>query len=450
MKKLLLSVMLVSGLSTLAQTHWVEKSSGFPTASTTQGQIHYVDANTVWAYARPGDGSGDNYQIWGRSLDSGNTWTNGAINIGNPELGIGSISGVSPTTAYISVFPDPTGTTQGGIWVTTNAGVTWTKQPSASFSTGIDSFANIVHFWDANNGWCQGDPAGGYFEMYTTTNGGANWVRVPQANIPPHLTGEYGYTGQFEVLGDIVWFSTNKGRIYRSDNRGLNWVWAAQTPLADFGGEAQSGNFAMKSSTEGILISSDWQFFRTTDGGQTWNSEFPTGYYRNFDIAHVPGTENVYVSTGVDIDEIGRGSSYSVDNGATWTDINDIDPDAVDGGGSLEFYDCTHGLASGFTTSSTVGGIWYNLFDYCSLASKDFTAQGFTATPNPTSGALEISGANIANVAVYDILGKEVINSNFGSLNTVNINLGSLNAGVYMVKVTNAAGAASTTKVVKQ
>lgn len=404
----------------------------------------------VWTYGAAGDGSGDYYQIWGRSLDGGLTWTTGAINLGSADLVIGSIHAMSATTAYVSVWPN--GSLQGGIWVTTNSGATWTKQPTALFNDGLISFANLVYFWDNNNGVCQGDPANGYFEIYTTTNGGTNWVRVPQGNIPMHQVDEYGYTHNFEIFGDTIWFGTNQGRIYRSNNRGVNWVWAAQSPISDFGGAAQSGSYAMKNGTDGLLISSDWQFFRTTDGGQTWNAEFPGGeYYRNFDIAFVPGTDNTYVVTGVDIDEVGRGSSFSLDGGLNWTDINNIDPDPVDGGGSLEFYDCTHGLASGFTTSSTVGGIWYNLFDWCSTsATKDFAAQGFTAVPNPTSGALEISGKDIANVAVYDILGKEVMNSNFGSLNTVNINLGSLNAGVYMVKVTTAAGASSTTKVVKQ
>ncbi len=449
MKKLLLMMFAAAGVANAQQVHWEEVSTGFPTTSTSQGQISYADANTIWTYATAGDGSGDFYQLWGRSLDGGLTWTNGPINLPSADLAIGSIHAMSATKAYIAVFPN-SATVQGGIWVTTNAGATWTKQPTALFNT-VDSFTNLVHFFDENNGFCQGDPANGYFELYTTTNGGTNWVRVPSANIAPQLTGEYGYTHNYETVGDVIWCGTNKGRIYKSVNRGYNWT-VAQTPISDFGGAAQSGNYAFKNANEGLLISSDWQFFRTTDGAQTWNAEFPGGeYYRNFDVAFVPGTENTYVTTGVDIDEIGRGSSYSTDGGLTWTDINNIDELAVDGGGALEFFDCTHGLASGFTTSSTVGGIWVNTFDYCALqATKDFAAQGFTATPNPTSGALEISGKNIANVAVFDILGKQVLNANFGSMNIVNINLAGLNAGVYMVKVTDAAGASSTTKVVKQ
>lgn len=437
------------GSMATAQTHWEEVSTGFPTTSTTQGQISYADANTVWTYATAGDGSGDFYQLWGRSLDGGVTWTNGPINLPSTDLAIGSIHAMSATTAYIAVFPNAA-TVQGGIYRTVDSGVTWTKQTTALFNTGTDSFTNLVHFFDNNNGVCQGDPAGGYFEIYTTTNGGTNWVRVPSANIPTPLTGEYGYTHNYETVGNTIWCGTNKGRIYKSTNQGLNWT-VSQSPITDFGSATVSGNFAMKNQNDGIFIASDWSFYRTSDGGVTWNSEFPGGeYYRNFDVTYVPGTADTYVSTGLDLDEIGRGSSYSIDGGLTWIDINNIDTEFVDGGGTMSFYDCSNGLASGFTTSSTVGGIWHNIFEYCSAATQDFASAAFTASPNPTSGNLDIAGKNIANVTVFDVLGKQVLNTNFGSLNNVNINLGSLNAGVYMVKVSDNAGAASTIKVVKQ
>lgn len=451
MKKLLLLFFVaISSAVSAQQVFWDQYATGFSTTSTTAGQISYADANTIWTYATAGDGSGDFYQLWGRSLDGGTTWTSGTINVGSTDLAIGSIHAMSATTAYVAVFPNAA-TVQGGIWRTTNSGVTWTKQPTALFNSGTDSFTNLVHFFDENNGVCQGDPANGYFEIYTTSNGGTNWVRVPSANIPAQLDGEYGYTHNYETVGNTIWCGTNKGRIYKSTDMGLTWT-VAQSPISDFGSAAISGNYAMKDQNNGIFISSDWQFFRTTDGTATWTSEFPGGeYYRNFEVAFIPGTANTYVSTGLDIDEIGRGSSYSVDGGLNWVDINFVDAEPVDGGGALEFFDTTHGLASGFTTSASVGGMWKWITDATLLATVDFqSTKAFTASPNPTSGNLEIAGQNIANVAVYDILGKQVSNANFGSLNTANINMTSLNSGIYMVKVTNNVGATATIKVVKQ
>lgn len=85
------------------------------------------------------------------------------------------------------------------------------------------------------------------------------------------------------------------------------------------------------------------------------------------------------------------------------------------------------------------------------MARVDFdSTKAITATPNPTSGLLNIAGKNISQISVYDILGKEVSNTNYTALNTVSLNLSSLNTGVYMVKVTNNVGNSSTIKVVKQ
>ena len=76
--------------------------------------------------------------------------------------------------------------------------------------------------------------------------------------------------------------------------------------------------------------------------------------------------------------------------------------------------------------------------------------KAFTASPNPTSGVLIIVGKDITHITVYDVLGKQVTTNNYSTLSSVEMNISSLKNGVYMVKVTNANGNASTIKVVKQ
>lgn len=449
MKKLLLLTLILTGfVSKAQQTYWEEKSTGFLTAATNETDISYAigDPNVVWIFATAGDGSGDFYQQWGRSLDGGETWTVGNINIGSTDLAIGDICAINATTAYIAVFPNAAGVT-GGVWITTDSGATWQRQSTASFNTGTESFTNIIHFWDAQKGVTMGDPASGYFEIYTTTNGGTNWVRVPSSNIPTPLDGEYGYTNNFEVYNNVIWFQTNKGRLYKSTDFGLTWT-AKSTPLTDWSGDA-GGGLAMKDENNGIIVARDFRFFRTSDGGNNWVPEVPTGYFRNFEVAFVPGTVDTYVTTGEDPDGIGRGSSISADGGVSWLDINDIDVVPNDGANSLSFYDPTHGLAGGFTTDSVTGGIWKWIAD--TLANPTFSNdKAFTASPNPTSGLLQLSGKNIATVNVYDVLGKQVFANNYSALSNVEINMAALNNGVYMVKVTNAQGNASTIKVIKQ
>jgi len=451
MKKVLLLLLLAFGYTAHSQSlYWDTKATTFSTPGTGLGQISYAGPDVVWAYGTDGSGAGEQIRVWTRSIDGGLTWTNGVINVGNSTLAIGSISAVSATTAYVSVFPDLGSTAQGGIWKTEDAGVTWTKQTTASFNTGTESFANIVHFWpDGQTGFAQGDPASGYFEIYTTTNGGVNWTRVPAGNITTPLEEEYGYTHNFSVNGDIVWFGTNKGRIYRSLNKGLTWT-AYQTPISDFGGESVSGNYAFENSTRGILISSNFDYFVSNNGAETWESATPEGDFRNYNIVYVPGTTNTYVSTGQDQLDLLRGSSYTTDGGASWFNINLVDiDDPINCGSALAFNDINHGLAGGFTASDAEGGVyrWKGTF----LANVNFnSAKSITASPNPTSGALRIAGKNINAVNVYDVLGKQVLAKKFSTLNEVELDLSALKSGVYMVNVANNAGATSTVKVVKQ
>ena len=449
MKKLLLLPALVVGLTAQAQdgVFWGERATGFSSPSTGVNEIRYVDANNVWITGYDGSGAATQYRVFSKSQDGGETWTAGPISLGSNDLGIGSLSAVSATTAYVAAFPN-TATVQGGIWKTENGGSSWTKQPSASYNTGTDSFTNIVHFFDANNGVTAGDPASGYFEIYTTSNGGANWTRVPSSNIPLPQDGEYGYTRIYETVGDKIWMGTNKGRMLISENRGLNWS-VVDTPIVDFGSADLGGSYSFETATKGIIIGNDYAQYRTNDGGLTWSdAEFPDGTTRNGDVTYVPGFPDFLVSIGPDFNDDARGSSFSLDNGVTWTDFGE----PMDAVSVVEFFDGTHGLASGFTVTPVEGGIYKWLSDFSEfLATVDFqSAKAVVATPNPTTGILNIAGKNISNVTAFDILGKQVSSANYTSLDNVTLNLSGMNSGIYMVKVTNNAGAVSTIKVVKQ
>lgn len=447
MKKLLLLPILVVGVSLQAQPFWGERATGFSTASTGVNEIRYVDANNVWITGYDGSGGNAQFRVYSKSLDGGETWTPGAIALGSNDLGIGSLSPISSSVAYVAAFPN-TATVQGGIWKTENGGTSWSKQPSASFNTGTDSFTNIVYFWDANNGVSAGDPASGYFEIYTTSNGGANWTRVPSAPALIPQDGEYGYTRIYETYGNTIWMGTNKGRLLRSSDRGLTWQ-IFSTPNTDFGDADLGASFSFQSETEGIMIGNDFTQYRTSDGGATWSApEFPDGAIRSGDVTYIPGYPDFLVCIGEDLLDAVRGSSYSIDNGLSWNDFGE-EMDAVS---AVEFFDGTHGLASGFAASAIDGGIYKWLSDFNEfLATVDFqSTKAITASPNPTTGILNIAGKNISNVTAFDILGKQVSTANYTSLDNVTLNLSGMNSGIYMVKVTNNAGAVSTIKVVKQ
>lgn len=319
---------------------WIEQASGFTAVSRGINWISIVDQNVVWGTAYDGSGGGANVQQFTKTTNGGTTWTPGTINIGNTALGVSMIHAYSSSVAWLAAYPNAGGQT-GGVWKTTDGGSTWTRQSTALYNNAA-SFTNVVYFWDANNGFCQGDPINGEFECYTTTNGGTTWTVVPAANLPNPLSGEYGYTRQIEVVGDNVWFTTNKGRIYKSTNRGLNFV-VYQSPITDFGGTTY-GNISFKDANTGLLVDNAGSVWRSTDGSATWNTVTTTGTVYTSGLCFVEGT-NIVFSTG-------SGSSYSEDGGTNWNPIDAQQHTAV------EFISPSIGWSGWFNESSTSRGMW--------------------------------------------------------------------------------------------
>lgn len=440
MKKILLFVLLASSFGVNAQ-FWTEKATGFATPDRTLYSISIVDANVIWAQEY--DSKTLDFKVKGftRSTDGGETWTAGTIdlNVAVPDdLGISSITAVSATTAWISVYPIVNSTSAGGIWKTTDSGTTWTKQTTALFSNLVDSYANFVHFWDANNGIAGGDPENGEFEIYTTTDGGTNWTRVNGANIPnPDINGEYGYENIYAVSGDTIWFGTDRGRIYKSNDKGLTWNAYDSVYSTDFA----SDKFTFSDANKGILmIEGTQKIYNTTDGGATWNPIVTPDFYKS-EIAYIPGTSTVIAGGAANP----FGSSYSLDNGLNWTTI-----DSGVSHGVLAFLNDSFGFSAGFNTNSTTGGIFKFTGIPLKAPSFDLKKQ-ILAYPNPTNGILHLDSeiSTIKGAAVFDLLGRKVYSSNFTALNKVDLDLNPLQTGTYVLKVTSDSGKTETMKIMK-
>ncbi|GEP51234.1 hypothetical protein FNO01nite_19060 [Flavobacterium noncentrifugens] len=82
------------------------------------------------------------------------------------------------------------------------------------------------------------------------------------------------------------------------------------------------------------------------------------------------------------------------------------------------------------------------------LAVSQFSNENFEIFPNPASDNITIQAAkNIENIAVYNILGQEIMSRN-PSASLVNVNISNLQNGIYIVKST-IAGKTKTTRIVK-
>jgi photosystem II stability/assembly factor-like uncharacterized protein len=286
------------------------------------------------------------------------------------------INAVDTSNAWIPTW-NPAG--GGTILHTTDGGQTWATQPTAIFAS-PDGFPNIVHFWDVNNGMCMGDPNGGYFEIYTTTNGGTNWTRVPQANIPAKLSGEYGTIGLYSTVGNTIWFTTGKGRVYKSYDRGNHWTVSATPNTTD---QLQTD---FQDAMYGIVQSNQSPFdaYTTTDGGSTWNLLSSTGQFYYSGFCYVPSTTESYVSVGSDLTNTMAGISYSTDGGANWTVFTNSDTMQFT---AVNFPSNTTGYAGTFNTDATTGGMW------------KYTGTDFTV--DPCAGLVADFAQNTDTVDLY-------------------------------------------------
>jgi photosystem II stability/assembly factor-like uncharacterized protein len=349
---------------TVRNSEWISQASAFPKPSRGINYIHAVDTLVVWAIAYDGFNTNNYIHEFTRTVDGGKTWTSDTIT-NCAALVPSMIFALNKDTAYCPMFKH-SGSNLPGIYQTIDGGANWSRQVGASFSDPA-SFPDVVHFFDHNNGFCMGDPVGGEFEIYTTSNGGVTWNRVTADKIPNPLTDEAGVVGYYSAIGGNAWFGTTKGRVYRTNDKGLHWE-ASTTSLSgktvdvefadQFHGLAQD----KESNSAGALS-------ETFDGGLTWKAVDITGQIGTNDFCFVPGTENTWISTGIKKSTSDKGLYgvfYSLDGGHSWVPFVGNENDQMN---KVDFVNLRNGWASGFNANAAVGG----MFRYVSkIKSKKF------------------------------------------------------------------------------
>ncbi len=317
--------------------------------------LEVTDANTVWANVWDGQAATPYTKIFARTIDGGNTWNVGNVTSAPAAYSISNIWPINATTCYVAMW---TSAGAGGrVYKTTDGGATW-NQVGANMFQSTSSFANIVYFWDANNGLACGDPVGSplKYEIWLTSDAGVTWNQVPGASLPAlaNIT-EYGITNLFSTAQGRFWFGTTYGDVYRSIDMGLTWTKSATgLPAYNPGtGRQDITDLAFSDSLTGLAIQTTataYLIYKTTDGGLTWNAITPSGgtFYPN-DVEGVPGT-TTFVSAGSNA-TFGFGSSFSNDGGLTWTDLDNGVSHT-----SLDFLDLSTGWSGEYILSGSVGG----------------------------------------------------------------------------------------------
>jgi photosystem II stability/assembly factor-like uncharacterized protein len=447
MKKIYMTLVAIiaTSVSMFAQSPWSMQNVGYNYTSSYPFDIDAVDSNIVWNCAGVGDGSGISTQEFSMTMDGGNNWMAGLVTA-DTNFRFSNISAITENMCYAAMYNNTLG--GGGIFKTTDMGATWTQLGVGSIYTNAASFPNVVYFTDSLNGWTMGDPVGGYFEIYSTTDGGATWTRLPQANISAPVAGEYGIVNDFTVVGNKIWFGTNKGRVYISYDGGVNWT--AKSVVSNVN---TVGALAFRDTLNGVCTKSTTAgvntFFRTTDGGITWAQITPVGPAFYSDLAYVPGTSVLFSCAA---SSTGRGSSYSADDGNTWILVDTNGIGTADGYTSMDWISPLTGWAGGFSADPLTDGI-YRYTGSAVGINQVVKNNVVSAFPNPTNGLVRINTSyeGNVNVRVFDILGNLV--SSFESYSTkigLPVDLRNLSSGVYSVQVMDMNGMTSIVKIVKQ
>jgi hypothetical protein len=274
-----------------------------------------VDSNIVWANS----GIYDQTKFAVHSTNRGATWMCDSIKTAPTLFCSSDICALDASRAWL-LMHNHSSVAGGGVFRTTDGGVTW-NQDTTAFKT-ANGWADFIHFFDANNGVCVGDPTNGYFEIYTTSNAGASWSRVPQANIPAPLSGENALMGEFAAAGNSLWFpsyTSGSSRIHRTTDKGATWsivvyprLGANWWPTIEF----QDENVGLGNGQLGEIM-------KTTDGGVTWTMvSTPSGLGIQH-LAYVPHTSGMYVGSFWRTDSalvrpVLEGTIYTTDGGANW------------------------------------------------------------------------------------------------------------------------------------
>ncbi|MBP7808464.1 MAG: T9SS type A sorting domain-containing protein [Bacteroidia bacterium] len=446
-KSLLIIAIAVLSLGTKAQVtpspFWTNQNSNFSITSAGIRYMHVVNPNVVWAVGYNGTVATANFNEFTRTINGGANYVSGPIYSSTVTYFPASIEALNADTAWVTAYL--TAGNMGAIHQTTNGGVTWTNMTPVGMYTNSASFANITTFFTPLVGITMGDPVGGDFEIHRTTNGGMTWTKVPGANIPAPLGGEYGLTDVYTRFGaNDVWFGTNLGRVYHSNDQGQTWT------VGSIGATPYVNDIAFRDAMNGIVMTNSNTAYTTSNGGSTWTqipSIDPNMGLNS--ICAIPGT-SWYASCGA-----GTGNnviSYSTDDGATWNSWGGMNVQYL----HIEFVDNTTGYAGGFSDFTTVGldGMFKYNGAVLGINSNSTPLANNDVYPNPSSGLVTINLApskHGAIITVIDAMGKTVYTENVknGSFEKYSLNLEGFAKGIYSVNISRPTGV-ETKKIIIQ
>jgi len=289
-----------ANLAVIQGRGWVDQSDAVPSVVNLRG-VHFVDARKGWIV-------GDQGKIFA-TTDAGKTWTAQPSSATNYTLNAVDFA----TTAIGTVVG-----AAGQVRRTTNSGTTWALQTVESDG---GKGLNDVFFQNANSGWIVGN--GGL--ILRTTDGGASWTRVlpgvTSANLQsvffPDASGTAALPAEPYGRG---WITGDGGTILTSDDFGQSWRIVSPFAAAD-----DLLGVTRRSTVDAIAVGANNRVLVTTASADTalWSLAPPPTSFTNFTSVAWPATSPLPGSAwaaGKRTDGSIPVVLYSADGGQSWTE----------------------------------------------------------------------------------------------------------------------------------
>ncbi|SHG69052.1 WD40/YVTN/BNR-like repeat-containing protein [Flagellimonas flava] len=287
------------------------------------------DPNVLWVGTGEGDPRNSVGYGWGvyRSVDAGKNW----IHLGLKETERIKRIVVDPTNPDVACVcalgkewgPNP----ERGVFKTTDGGKSWEKILYIDEDTGCADIAmemsnpRIMYagMWTFRRKPWRFDDGGKNTAIYRTMDGGKTWEKIMNGlpKTPMARPGIHIAKSQPNIIYLMTEFQGG-GTVFRSEDRGDNWVMVNDDPNVNFRPFYYS-DVRVDPNNPDILFSISGRLSRSEDGGKTWEQIAKTvhGDHQALWIDPVNSNRILNGSDG--------GYQVSYDGGDSWEIINNVE-----------------------------------------------------------------------------------------------------------------------------
>ena len=256
-----------------------------------------------------------------KSTDEGKTWDLiGLENTG--QIGAVEIHPDNPDVVYVAAIGQAFGKNEErGVFKTTNGGQSWDKILYHSDSIGFSDleFApddpNTIYAgaWRGERKpWTiiSGSREGG---VYKSTDAGATWTKLTNG-LPTNLIGKIDFAvspANPDVVYANIEASDDQGGLYRSNDRGASWEFVSDNSNLT-NRPFYYTNIYANPKNENVIFNSALRFLKSTDGGKSWKT-LRTPHGDNHDIWINPNDTSIWVQAN------DGGANVTLNNGRSWS-----------------------------------------------------------------------------------------------------------------------------------